>query len=264
MFKSLSRFFGRRSTHEGPEFTQSRKQLADARKHYEQFLSYHDSGELELAWNEIAKANEIDPGYAGSFGYLGQAYENRGELGKAAQAYKEFLRLAGMNQIRGRFEQVLEEYPAAIAAIERRQADQAARGRLSADQQKALFVSVTNLELFAHGLLGLSGVEENTGVLRSVEIPQNVASWAVPFAKRIRQAEELCGARKFMDALTQFKELQESIPDSAILLMDIGVCYAEIGNKGAAEAWFRKAFLSVPKEYTDRVDANIERLNSNS
>lgn len=98
---------------------QTSSDLAKAKEHFKQFLAFHDQGDLDLAWNEIEKANKIDPGYAGSFGYLGQAYENRGNLAKAIAAYKEFIKYAESEQNRGRFEEFLKGHKNRIAELER-------------------------------------------------------------------------------------------------------------------------------------------------
>ena len=250
MFRNLMRFLGKRDT--GKD--------AEAKKHYEQFLHFHDNGELDLAREHISKANELNPGYAGSFNYLGESYENRGELRKAMEAYKQFVLYGSMPCNEGRFDRVLGAKLEHIFELDKRMVDREARGVLSAEQQKALFIGPTNLNLFASGLLGMTGLEKETGALRSVEISPEVAEWAIPFAQRIREAEGLFRGRKIVDALTLFKELEDQIPGAAMLLMDIGVCYAEIGNTRAAETWFRKAWQSAPDEFRDRVRANMDRL----
>jgi len=233
---------------------------AEAKKHYEEFLHVHDNGELDLAREHIAKANELSPGYAGSFGYLGQSYENRGELRKAIEAYRQFVRYGSMPCNEGCFDSVLEAKSKHICELEKKLADRETRGALSTEQQKSLFINPTNLNLFASGLRSMTGIEKETGVLRSVEISPKVAKWAIPFAERIREAEGLCKERKIVDALTRFRELEDQIPGAAMLLMDIGVCYAETGNTRSAESWFRKAWQTAPDEFRDRVKANMDRL----
>lgn len=64
-------------------------------------------------------------------------------------------------------------------------------------------------------------------------ISQEVAKWAVPYACRNVDAIELFQIGNIKGALAIFLEL----PQVALVQMNIGVCYAELGRIEEAENW---------------------------
>jgi tetratricopeptide (TPR) repeat protein len=101
-----------------PFSKQGAKDSMDAESHYNSFLEFHDQGKLDLAWEEIQKACSANPRYAGSFGYLGQTFEGRGDKQKAVAAYNEFLKYAAFPENKGRFEEVLVNFKSRLAVLE--------------------------------------------------------------------------------------------------------------------------------------------------
>lgn len=131
---------------------------------------------------------------------------------------------------------------------------------LSPEQQAALFVSHTNLQLFASGLQGLAGIDTRTGSLVSVEMTADTAEWAIPYAKRIRDAEALHRGGDISGALSAFQRLQSDLPTAAVVLMNIAVCHADLGDPVAAERWLSAAILHSPPDRRPLLEENRRRL----
>jgi len=94
--------------------------LVKAEMHFQRFLFYFDQNDLDRSFEEIKEANRIDPGYAGSFVYLGNGYKHRGNLPKAIAAFEEFIRLATDERNKGRFEGIIEPYKNEISELRKR------------------------------------------------------------------------------------------------------------------------------------------------
>jgi tetratricopeptide (TPR) repeat protein len=134
---------------------------------------------------------------------------------------------------------------------------------LSTEQQTALFLTATELWLFEGGLKGVAGFDRRSGTIVEFEVSPEVAKWAIPYAKSIREAEGLFKANRIAQALAKLEEIRSLIPNAAIVLMDIGVCYAEIGNKALAQQWLDEALQLAPSEFhKGLIRENLRRLQS--
>jgi Flp pilus assembly protein TadD len=134
---------------------------------------------------------------------------------------------------------------------------------LSAEQQTALFLGIPALEsIVALRPSTYSGFDKRIGAVVMLEMSPEVAKWAIPYAERIREAEELFKTNRITEAIAKFEEIQSLIPNAAIVLMDMGVCHAEIGDRSAALSWLNKAFQVAPSEYKALIQENLRRLQS--
>ena len=123
---------------------------------------------------------------------------------------------------------------------------------LSAEQQQALCLSLQKLQYIALGARSVTLPGESP----KFEVSQQTAKWAVPYAERILDAQELFQRGDIRGALSVFL----SLPEAAIIQMNIGVCYAELGEKQEAESWLRKSIDSMPPSHRGMLEENFRRL----
>jgi len=128
--------------------------------------------------------------------------------------------------------------------------------RLSAEQQQFLCISLQELHFIAAGAKWVT----LRGETPPYKMNPKVAKWAIPYAERILDAGELFRRGEFRDALSIFQSLKRNIPDAAIVLMNIGVCYAELGEKQKAESWLKKSLREIPSSHRRLVEENLRRL----
>jgi len=133
---------------------------------------------------------------------------------------------------------------------------------LSLTQQAALFAPVRHLELLSLGLgnYGLKGITApctDGGIIKTQPFPADVAKWAFPYAQRIHNAENFFKDGKLKQALKEFQKIEKEIPDAAIIIMNIGVCYGELGKRSLAKNYLRRCLLVVPEEHRHLVVKNF-------
>lgn len=58
------------------------------------------------------------------------------------------------------------------------------------------------------------------------------------------------------DILSIFLDL----PEAAVVQMNIGVCYAELGERQEAELWLRKCVGAIPPSHRGMLEENLRRL----
>jgi tetratricopeptide (TPR) repeat protein len=134
--------------------------------------------------------------------------------------------------------------------------------QLTHDQQLALCISPRHLLLYSYGARGIIGTEKNSDEIMSIpKINKDIAKWAIPYAKSIQKAEELYKKGNIEEAISIFQSLNQEIPNAAIVLLDLGVCYSE-NNIGKGREYLEKAKAISPKYLLDRIMENIIRLNS--
>jgi hypothetical protein len=123
---------------------------------------------------------------------------------------------------------------------------------LSAEQQQALCLSLQKLQFIALGARQVT----LPGEPPLFEISQEAARWALPYAERIVDAVELFRSGDFQGALHIFL----SLPEAAIIQMNIGVCYMELGDKEKAELWLNKSTEAMPSSRMGMLGENLRRL----
>jgi hypothetical protein len=124
---------------------------------------------------------------------------------------------------------------------------------LSAEQQEALCMGLQTLHLFASGTK-----VSYIGGSSQVQIKQETARWAIPHAEKIIDAINLFQRSDIQGALSIF----QSLPEAAIVQMNIGVCYAQLGENQQAESWFRKSAEALPESKRGMLEENLRRLQS--
>jgi hypothetical protein len=122
---------------------------------------------------------------------------------------------------------------------------------LSAEQQEALCMGLQPLHIIAS-----AAKVSHSGQTAQVEINQETARWAIPYAERIIDAVELFQRGDIQGALS----ISRSLPEAAIVQMNIGVCYAQLGERQQAESWFRKSAKAMPPSKRGMLEENLRRL----
>lgn len=140
---------------------------------------------------------------------------------------------------------------------------------LSQTQQIALFAPVSHLEVLSLGLgnagiLGITSPRSKGGFIQTQPFSSEVAKWALPYARRIRAGGDLFRAGKFQQALDIFLSIYQELPEAAIILMNIGVCYAELGDRETALFWLKKSQHVIPPDYEYQVSQNLSNLGDTS
>jgi hypothetical protein len=123
---------------------------------------------------------------------------------------------------------------------------------LSAEQQQALCLSLQKLQFIALGAKEVTLPGESP----HFEISPQTARWALPFAERIVDAVELFRSGDIRGALLIFL----SLPEAAIIQMNIGVCYMELGDKEKAGSWLNKSVEAMPPSRRGMLEENLRRL----
>jgi tetratricopeptide (TPR) repeat protein len=123
---------------------------------------------------------------------------------------------------------------------------------LSAEQQQALCMSLQKLQYIALGATRVTLPDESP----KFEISQQTARWAMPYAERILDAVELFQSGDIRGALSIFL----SLPEAAIIQMNIGVCYMELGERQEAESWLNKSAGAMPPSRQGMLEENLRRL----
>jgi len=123
---------------------------------------------------------------------------------------------------------------------------------LSAEQQQALCMSLQKLQYIALGTTRVTLPGETS----QFEISQQTARWAMPYAERILDAVELFQRSDIRGALFIFL----SLPEAAIVQMNIGVCYMELGERQEAESWLNKSARAMPPSRQGMLEENLRRL----
>lgn len=78
----------------------------------------------------------------------------------------------------------------------------------------------------------------------------------MPYAERILEAVELFQRSDIRGALSIFL----SLPEAAIVQMNIGVCYMELGDRQEAESWLKKSAKAMPPSRKGMLKENLRRL----
>ena len=99
---------------------------------------------------------------------------------------------------------------------------------LSNEEQSALFCSLRELRLFASGLKSVAGFDVRSGDFISYQASPEIAEWAIPYATRIKEGEDLFQIGENEKAINKFKEILAELTNACIVMMNIGVCYAEL------------------------------------
>jgi hypothetical protein len=123
---------------------------------------------------------------------------------------------------------------------------------LSAEQQQALCLSLQKLQFIALGAKEVILPGESA----QFEISQKTARWALPYAECIVNAVELFKGGNIRGALDIFL----SLPEAAIIQMNIGVCYMELGEREKAELWLNKSAGAMPPSRRGMLEENLRRL----
>jgi ribosomal protein L40E len=125
--------------------------------------------------------------------------------------------------------------------------------KLSHDQQLALFLPPIMLRVMstAEGVL-FNGV--------FVKIDGKVAEWALPFSERITSASRSFREGRGAAALKEFFEMSKILPTAAVILMNMGVCAAAIGEKEKAKQFLQWSLQNVPAEFRHIVTRNLAQL----
>ena len=136
---------------------------------------------------------------------------------------------------------------------------------LSTIQQAALFTPASHLKLLSLGLgdagiLGIASPGAEGGIRQTQPFSSEIAKWALPYAQRIRAGGDLFREGHLPEALQVFLSIRDDLPTAAIVLMNIGVCYAELGDKPAARRWLETSLQVVPAEFEYQVRQNLSRL----
>ena len=61
-------------------------------------------------------------------------------------------------------------------------------------------------------------------------------------------------------ALRKFLRIHRRLPNAAVVLMNIGVCYGDMGKKSEAQDWLERARTVAPSEHKPLLEENIRRL----
>lgn len=125
--------------------------------------------------------------------------------------------------------------------------------KLSRDQQIALFLP----PMMLRGMSFAQGVIFN-GVL--VKIDQTIAEWALPFSERITSASKSFREGRITEAFQEFSNMSKILPTAAIILMNMGVCAASVGEKEKAKDFLRWSLQYVPAEFKNMVLSNLTKL----
>ena len=136
---------------------------------------------------------------------------------------------------------------------------------MSSAQQAALSAPPSHLRLLSLGLgdVGVSGVTSprlEGGFIETEPLSSDVAKWALPYAQRLRVGGDLFRKGRVQEALREFMSIHRDLPDAGIVLMNIGVCHAELGDASAARSWLEKSQWLVPPRYQDQVRQHLSRL----
>jgi hypothetical protein len=122
----------------------------------------------------------------------------------------------------------------------------------SEEREIALSLSLQKLHLMAAGAR-VTGLSDDASV---DVVSAEMARWAVPHVERITEAERLFAAGDTGGALSMFL----SLPQAAIVQMNIGVCYAELGDTRNAAHWLGKSAQCAPARLRPRVEENLRLL----
>ena len=87
-----------------------------------------------------------------------------------------------------------------------------------------------------------------------------ISKWALPYAEQIRDAEDCFKTGRLQEALSLFFKILEDIPDAAIVLMNIAVCFGELGQKSDAKSFFKRCLEVIPGEFRSLAEENMRRL----
>ena len=136
---------------------------------------------------------------------------------------------------------------------------------LSLAQQGALFAPPSHLKFLSLGLgdagvLGVTSPRLEGGLINTQPFSSDVAKWALPYAQRNRVGGDLFREGRFQEALQEFMSIYRDVPTAAIILMNIGVCYSELGDKSTARSWLEKSLRLVPPDFEYQVRQNLSRL----
>jgi tetratricopeptide (TPR) repeat protein len=136
---------------------------------------------------------------------------------------------------------------------------------LSSAEQAALFAPASHLRLLSLGLgdagiLGIASPRTEGGTIQTQPFSSDIAKWALPYAERIRVGGDLFRAGRVQEALKEFLSIDRDLPNAAIVLMNIGVCHSELGDKAAARSWLEKSQQLVPPDLAYQVRRNLSGL----
>jgi len=133
---------------------------------------------------------------------------------------------------------------------------------LTSEEQSALFCPMTALMVAKNGNAECLGFGPDGTSAFVSHVSQETAQWAFPWATRIFHAEEHFKDGDVLEALFKFKEIQASLPDAAVVLIKIGLCYAELGHHSQARSWLEDSLLTVPPEHREFVEGKLRQLES--